>query len=72
MDIIKDNRIVSEHTFATRFVSFLKEIEVNDQMGQEELEYMRLVANSLLRHQYNTATKPEEKEYLDRCHPEGL
>ena len=38
MNIIKDNRIVSDKTFATRFVNFLKDIEVNDEMSDEEIE----------------------------------
>ena len=37
MNIIKDNRIVSDKTFATRFVRFLKDIQVNDPMSEEEL-----------------------------------
>lgn len=72
MDIIKDNRLVSDKSFATRFVSFLKDIQVNDPMSEEELEYMRNVAQSLLLHQANTATEKEEKEYLNRCHPNGI
>ena len=48
MSIIKDNRMVSDETFATRFVFFLKDIQVNDQMGQEELEYMRAVARTTI------------------------
>ena len=72
MNIIKDNRIVSDKTFATRFVSFLKDIQVNDPMGEEELEYMRMVAHSLLVYQANTCAEKEELNYLDRCHPNGL
>lgn len=72
MNIIKDNRIVSDKTFATRFVMFLENIKVNDPMSQEELEYMRMVSKSLLLHQANTATEKEEKEYLHRCHPNGI
>lgn len=71
MNIIKDNRIVSDKTFATRFASFLKDIQVNDPMSEEELEYLRRVAHSLLLHQANTSTEKEEKEYLHRCHPNG-
>lgn len=72
MPIIKDNRIVSDTTFATRFVSFLKDITVNDPMSEEEIDYMRNVANSLLVHQANTATEIGEKDYLQRCHPNGI
>ena len=66
--IIIDNRIV-DTTFATRLVSFLKNIQVNDAMGEEELEYLRRVAETLLVHQMNTATDEGEKKYLQNCHP---
>ncbi len=67
--VIKENRIVNDRTFATRLKSFLKNIQVNDAMGEEELEYLQRVANSLLLHQFNTATDESEKEYLNRCQP---
>jgi hypothetical protein len=70
--IIKDNRLVSDKTFATRFVGFLKDIQINDVMGEEELDYMRRVAHLLLLHQANTSTDKGEKEYLHRCHPNGI
>jgi hypothetical protein len=72
MSIIKQNRIVSDITFATRLVSFLKDIQVNDPMSEEELAYIKRVANSLLLHQANTCTEKEELNYLDRCHPKGI
>jgi hypothetical protein len=72
MNIIKDNRIVSDTTFATRFVSFLKDIQVNDQMSYEELEYLRRIAHLLLLHQANTSTDKDENDYLHRCHPNGI
>jgi hypothetical protein len=72
MDIIKDNRIIYDTTFATRFVNFLKDVQVNDPMSYEELDYMRRVAKSLLIHQANTATEKKEKEYLHICHPNGI
>jgi len=72
MNIIKDNRIVSDKTFATRFSSFLKDIQVADPMSEEELEYLRWVAHSLLLHQANTCTETEELNYLERCHPNGI
>ena len=72
MNIIKSNRIVSDKTFATRFVSFLKDIQVNDPMSEEELGYFRSVAHSLLLHQANTCTEKEELNYLHRCHPNGI
>ena len=72
MNIIKDNRIVSDRTFATRFVSFLKEIQVNDPMSEEELDYLRMVANKLLLHQSNTCVEQDERKYLNICHPNGI
>ena len=59
--VIKDNRIVSSTTFATRLTSFLKDVQVNCQAGEEELEYLQKVAKQLLLHQANTATSKEEK-----------
>jgi hypothetical protein len=72
MSIIKENRIVSDTTFATRFVGFLKGVQVNDAMSEEELDYLKRVAQSLLIHQANTATDKDEKNYLHRCHPNGI
>ena len=68
MNIIKENRIVSDRTFATRFLGFLKDIQVNDPMSAEELEYLRRVANSLLVHQKNTCTEKQELDYLNTVH----
>lgn len=67
MNPIKDNRIVSNMTFALRLSSFLKDIVVNDPMSEEELDYMKRVAQSLLDHQIATATDPSEIDYLIRC-----
>jgi hypothetical protein len=72
MNIIKDNRIVSDRTFATRFVNFLKEIQVNDPISEEELEYLRMVADKLLIHQVNTCVEQDELKYLNMCHPNGI
>lgn len=69
MGIIKDNRIVSDYTFATRLVSFLKDVQVNDPITEEELEYLQKVAHKLLSHQVNSCTDKSEIEYLERCHP---
>jgi hypothetical protein len=66
MNIIKDNRIVSDKTFAWRFLNFLENVEVNDAASDEELEYLTSVAHQLLIHQDNTATELEEVEYLNR------
>lgn len=70
MNIIIDNRIVSDKTFATRFLGFLKGVQVNDPASYQELGYLRRVAKSLLLHQANTVKETEEKQYLQRCHPE--
>lgn len=67
-NIIINSRLVSDKTFATRFKSFLKDVQVNCFAGQEELEYMKYVADKLLRHQIATATNKLEIEYLDQCH----
>ena len=72
MNIIKENRIVSDRTFATRFLGFLKDIQVNDPMSAEELEYLRRVANSLLVHQKNTCTEKQELDYLNTVHSKGI
>lgn len=67
-NIIQNSRIISNYTFATRFVNFLKDVEVSDPMIDEELDYMRRVANSLLELQIDTATDYYERDYLMRCH----
>ncbi len=66
---IKDNRIVSDKTFATRFVAFLKDVRVSDAMSDDELWYLRNVAEHLLSYQMHTVTDEDEKDYLNRCHP---
>jgi hypothetical protein len=68
--IIQDGRLVSDKTFATRFVSFLKDVQVNDVMSEQELQYFRRIAELLLRHQVSTCTDGDELSYLKRCHPE--
>ena len=64
--IIQDNRLVSDYTFATRLMSFLKDITVNDAGSYEELEYFKHVANELLILQKNTVTDNNEIDYLSR------
>ena len=59
---IKDNRIVSDRTFARRFKSFLKDVEPNCAMGAEELDYLKAVAEELLTYQLHTCPE-EEKSY---------
>lgn len=58
---IKDNRIVNDITFATRLRSFLDGVEVCDAMGDEELEYLKEVADKLVA--YQCATCPEEEKW---------
>lgn len=67
-NVIIDNRIVNDITFATRFSNFLKDIQVNDPMSEEELEYMRRIAKLLLFQQINSATDESEVKYLRNCH----
>ena len=61
---IVDDRIVSDITFATRFKHFLEDIETSDQMGSEELEYMKMVASKLLVYQMATVKDKDEKDYF--------
>ena len=63
---IKDNRIVSNETFAIRFRNFIKDVQVNDPASDEEKEYLLNVANQLLKYQIQTATNEEEIKYLKR------
>ena len=67
---IKDNRIVSDYTFAVRFNQFLEWIPKEWWMSQphyyEEFEYMKLVAESLLKYQSQTVCNKDEIEYLKR------
>jgi len=63
---IKDNRIVSNETFAIRFRNFIKDVQVNDPASEEEKEYLLNVANQLLKYQIQTATDESEINYLKR------
>jgi hypothetical protein len=63
---IKDNRIVSDETFAVRFKNFIKDVQVNDPASEEEKEYLLNVANRLLKYQIETATDESEISYLKR------
>ena len=63
---IKNNRIVSDKTFALRFKTFIEGIVVNDAISEEEKEYLLNVANQLLQYQIQTATDKEEIDYLKR------
>ena len=61
---IKDNRIVSNETFAVRFKNFISDVNVNDACSFEEKEYLLSVANQLLKYQIETATDESEINYL--------
>jgi len=63
---IKNNRIVSNETFAVRFRNFIKDVHVNDACSEEEKEYLLNVANNLLNYQIQTATDEKEISYLKR------
>ena len=63
---IKDNRIVSNETFAIRFRNFIKDVQVNDPASDEEKEYLLNVANQLLKYQIQTVTDESEINYLKR------
>lgn len=59
---IKDNRVVSDSTFATRFHRFLNEIQPNDAASEEELKYLKGVSRDLLRYQ-NETVEPNSDEW---------
>jgi len=61
---IKDNRIVSDKTFAIRLRDFVKNTQVVDACSHDEKNYLLKVSEKLLRYQIETATDKEEIEYL--------
>lgn len=63
---IKNNRIVSDKTFAIRFKNFIEYVNVNDAWSEEEKEYLLDIANQLLKYQIQTATDESEIDYLKR------
>lgn len=63
---IKDSRIVSDTTFALRLKNFIEKVNVCDQPGEEEKDYLLMVAKRLLKYQTETATDEEEVNYLKR------
>lgn len=68
-----DGRIVDGITFAVRFKNFLDGVVVNDCCGEDELEYLKIVANDLLRWQISTVTDEHEKDYLRRvCNDKNI
>ena len=66
-DIIIDNRLVSDETFAIRFRSFIERVEVCDMASEEEREYLIDVATRLLAHQVATVKDKSEILYLKGC-----
>ena len=67
---IKDGRIVGSMTFAIRFKHFLewipKEFYMSGPHILEEYEYMKIMADHLIKYQVQTATDEEEINYLKR------
>ncbi len=63
---IRDNRIVSDKTFAVRLCKFLEQVEVHDLASEEEKEYLLGVARRLLNYQKASAQTAEETEYFKR------
>lgn len=61
---IIDGRIVSDRTFATRFINFIEGIQVSDGYADEEKEYLLWIGKKLLGYQKKTATSEEEIKYL--------
>lgn len=61
---IKDNRIVSDFTFAARLKNFLEDIKPMDAIGSEELEYFKHVADLLLEWQLKTCSDQSELDYF--------
>ena len=63
---IKDNRIVSDKTFARRLKSHLKGMRASCSAGEEEIEYLQMVADKLLKYQIETCPE-EERWYHENC-----
>ena len=63
---IKNNRIISNETFAIRFKNFIEDVKVNDPCSEEEKEYLLNVSYQLLKYQIQTATDESEINYLKR------
>ena len=63
-NLIIDNRIVSDKTFAVRLCKFLDKVLVNDMAGYEEKEYLLGVAKRLIAYQKATITTASESDYF--------
>lgn len=57
----KEKRIVNDITFALRFKHFLENIKVCDAASDEELDYLKCVADKLLDYQVSTAEKNSDE-----------
>lgn len=71
MEIIKDNRIVSDYTFAVRFLSYLADqydgCNFSHLIQEEEYDYMIETAIQLLKHQVETCPE-DEKWYFENLY----
>lgn len=56
---IKDNRIVNDRTFATRFKSHLEGMRASCAAADEEIQYLKKVADKLLKYQLHTSPDSE-------------
>lgn len=63
---IKENRIVSNYTFAVRLKSFIESVDVSDACSEDEKQSMLNTANELLNYQIDTVTDKDEIDYLKR------
>lgn len=63
---IIDNRLIKDKTFATRLLSFAKDVRPSDPSTEEEKESMIYYATRLLSWQCVTAVDTEEIDYLER------
>lgn len=61
---IKENRIVNDTTFALRLKNFIERVNVCDQPGEEEKEYLLMVVEKLLAYQIQTVRTKQEIEYF--------
>lgn len=71
MNIIKNNRMVSDHTFAVRFLSYLMNNYnggiFGHPMDEEEYEYMVETAINLLKYQVETCPDSERWYFENLC-----
>lgn len=61
---IIDNRIVKDKTFAIRLLNFIRDVQVNDCVSEEEQQYLIYVAEELLQYQIETVKDKDEIMYL--------